>query len=793
MALERSGGVLAGQLGMLFSLGTVGEWSDGQLLGRFLDRENPVESEAAFAALVARHGAMVLRVCQRVLGDSHDAHDAFQATFLLLVRKANTIQRRESVGDWLFRIARRIAVRASVSAARRRLRLDTLITERRNSLEVEPEIPRAADPDFGSLMAEVDRLPERFRAPVMLHYFEGLSTEATARRLGCARGTVLSRLSRARDRLRSRLERRGFSFDAVWPIGGLASRLAWTETVPPLLLQNTIRAGASLGLASASIESVVPATVAALVRGVTRTLAISRIRTVACLFILAVAGVSFGIAASLDPADEPTRGAAAPGLASPAGGTSATRQTALPQATARADSLVFRGEISDPDGKSIAGASVVICDSDGLRPPKRLATSGNDGRFEAAIPLASIEEPGDGGDAVTYLAALATGFGPGWVKIDRNAAEKPVVIRICRDEVAIEGRILDLQGHAVPGARVSVFAIADLPNGFVTTLRTDAGQADPNALWMDVIERRLVLTKEGPLAAARTGPDGRFRLNGLGRDRIVTLTVEGESIEEKFATVLTTSDPTYKPLPLALDDSVELKLHGPQFELTVAPGRTIEGTVRDRDTGKPIPGAKVRSSWSTGETTCDGQGRFRLTGMPKGADNFLTAVADDQPYVRVTKPVGDPVSGAEFTFIHTRPGKPETVAIVSENRELAAFVKIKGGEPDPIRVVLRPSGTVSGRLVDVDGRPRPNMRLEVSYSLGSSQVGEQGFSPPLMTGRDGRFTIRGLVPGLSYNVSVIRRGAKDEEQRYEGYLRTNAWTLKPGELRDWGDVQPTEG
>jgi len=155
--------------------------------------------------------------------------------------------------------------------------------------------------------------------------------------------------------------------------------------------------------------------------------------------------------------------------------------------------------------------------------------------------------------------------------------------------------------------------------------------------------------------------------------------------------------------------------------------------------------------------------------------------------------LGDPVSGAEFTFVHTRPGRPETVAIISENREMAAFVNIKGGEPDPIRVVLQPSGTVTGRLVDVDGRARPNVRLEVSCSFGASQVGEQGFSPPLMTGPDGRFKIRGLVPGLAYTVSVIRRGAKDEEQRYEGYLRTNTWTLKSGEVRDWGDVRATEG
>jgi hypothetical protein len=124
---------------------------------------------------------------------------------------------------------------------------------------------------------------------------------------------------------------------------------------------------------------------------------------------------------------------------------------------------------------------------------------------------------------------------------------------------------------------------------------------------------------------------------------------------------------------------------------------------------------------------------------------------------------------------------------------MAAFVDIKGGEPDPISVTLQPSGTVIGRLVDEDGRPRPNVRLEVCYHLGESQVEEQSFSPPLMTGPDGRFRIRGLSPGLPYNVSVIRRAAKDEEQRYEGYLHINTWTLNPGETRDWGDVRPTEG
>ena len=969
MTPERSDGVLSAQLGMLYSLGTVGEWSDGQLLGRFLAREDPAESELAFAALVERHGAMVLRVCQKILGDSHDAHDAFQATFLLLIRKAGSIRNRESVGDWLFRIARRVAVRAGVDAARRRKRLETLMAERLSSPAYAGASPHDAGPDHDSLIAEVDRLPERYRAAVVLYYFEGLSTEATARRLGCARGTVLSRLSRARERLRSRLERRGVSLEAVWPVGAAADRLARNGTVPAQLVHNTIRAASSMALGGAAIESIVPAAVAALARGVARTLAFSRLRAAACLIILVAAGVSIGLAASLHPADEPSRRAEGPRMAAPARGAAAKGQEPGPEGKVRGDSLVFRGQVVDPDGKSVAGASIVLSRPENLRPPERLATSGADGRFEAAIPPSSIEEPGALDPAVAHLAALAPGFGPGWVKIDRQAATNPVAIRLRRDDLPIEGRVIGLEGRGVPDAKVSVYAIADLPNGFLAALRTDAGQADPSELWNDVMGNRLVLAGGGPLAAVRTGLDGRFRVNGLGRDRVVTLIVEGESIAESFATVVTTGDRTYKPLPVSGDiDSGTFKLLGPRFEMTAAPGRVIEGIVRDRDTRRPIPGAKVGSSWGMDETTSDGQGRFRLTGMPKAPDNFLVAVADDQPYVRVARPVGDPhglgpveadvelkrgvwvtgrvinrssgrpakaivhylafrdnphlkdcpgasifkgitgsgeieyrtdadgrfravalpgrgilavraiepgyltaepltpnaaanvlgqsnfeyqqggfqalvpinprenevavirditltpgrpqhvrpvgpdgqlvertinlgvlsltelgdlVPGVEFTFVHPRPGKPEKVLIFSETRELSAFVDIKGDEPDPIRVVLRPSGTVTGRLVDEEGRPRPNVRLDVSYSLGPSDAAEQRFSPPPLTGPDGRFRIAGLVPGLRYTVAVIRKRA-DDEHRYEGTLHGEQWTLKPGEVRDWGDVRPIE-
>ncbi len=184
-------------LSALFRVGTVAGLGDRVLLERFAERQDASDASAelAFAALVERHGPMVLRVCRAVLGDRHESEDAFQATFLVLASRARSIRRGDSVGSWLHGVALRVANRERRRAARRRHH------ERRHA---EMTAASESDPDRGVrptddvdrvLHEEIGRLPEKYRKPVVLCYLEGLTHDQAADQLGWPVGTVRRRLS----------------------------------------------------------------------------------------------------------------------------------------------------------------------------------------------------------------------------------------------------------------------------------------------------------------------------------------------------------------------------------------------------------------------------------------------------------------------------------------------------------------------------------------------------------------------------------------------------------------------
>jgi RNA polymerase sigma factor (sigma-70 family) len=195
---------------------------DEELLERFL-RGDESESQEAFRALVKRHGPTVLGICRRVLLVQQDAEDAFQATFLVLARKAGTIRNRTLLAGWLYEVAHRMAVKARGHTFRRRN------LERQVAAMSPPPIVRS-DAELAAslnelrpiLHAEVDRLPERYRAPVILSYLEGKTNEEVAELLKWPVGTVKGRLSRARELLRARLGRRGLALSTAFIVAALS-------------------------------------------------------------------------------------------------------------------------------------------------------------------------------------------------------------------------------------------------------------------------------------------------------------------------------------------------------------------------------------------------------------------------------------------------------------------------------------------------------------------------------------------------------------------------------------------
>jgi RNA polymerase sigma factor (sigma-70 family) len=265
----------------LFRVGTVGGLTDGQLLERVATRRDAA-AEAAFEALVQRHGPMVWGVCRRVLDNPHDAADAFQATFLVLVRRAAAVRVDDSLGRWLYGVSRRVAVRAKKTTARRSAR------ERRGvETAVSPDPASDRSELLAALDEEIGRLPERYRAVVVLCDLGGLTHEEAARQLGCAVGTVGSRLARGRERLRDRLTHRGL-VPSAGLVGVVTSVNAVSAAVPRALVDSTIRAALR---GAAGEAAVVAANVLALSEGVLRAMLLTRLKVVAALALLMGAGL----------------------------------------------------------------------------------------------------------------------------------------------------------------------------------------------------------------------------------------------------------------------------------------------------------------------------------------------------------------------------------------------------------------------------------------------------------------------------------------------------------------------
>jgi len=248
--------------------------TDGELLDSFVRQRD----DAALAALVRRHGPMVWGVCRRLLRSHHDAEDAFQATFLILVRKAASIQPMAMVGNWLYGVAHQTAVKARAVADKRSVR-ERQVTEMPEPQLVKQDLWHDLQP---LLDEELSRLPDKYRAVIVLCDVEGKTRKEVARQLECPEGTVGGRLARARTMLAKRLARRGVTVSGS-VLGAILSAQAVSASVPATVVCSTIQATT---LFAAGNAGVISANVAALTEGVLKAKFLSKLKAVTAFLLI---------------------------------------------------------------------------------------------------------------------------------------------------------------------------------------------------------------------------------------------------------------------------------------------------------------------------------------------------------------------------------------------------------------------------------------------------------------------------------------------------------------------------
>jgi RNA polymerase sigma-70 factor (ECF subfamily) len=274
MAIGHDNGVIR-HLRRAAFLHDAGDLTDGQLLERFLAERQ----EAAFEVLVRRHGPMVLGVCRRILSNVHDAEDAFQAAFLVLIRKGPSLQPRQTLGNWLYGVAYHAALKARAARWKRRAK------ERQAAAMNRSEAAREeiAGDLLPLLDQELNRLPDKYREAVVLCELEGKTREEAARRLGLPVGTLSGRLTTARRILARRLTRRGVTLSSAALATVLAPSVV-SASVPPALLGSTLKAAAAVAAGQAAI-SVVSTEVAALTHGMLKSMLLAKLKLTATLLV----------------------------------------------------------------------------------------------------------------------------------------------------------------------------------------------------------------------------------------------------------------------------------------------------------------------------------------------------------------------------------------------------------------------------------------------------------------------------------------------------------------------------
>ncbi len=787
----------------LFGVGTLSGLTDGQLLERFArgrGAAGTAEAEAAFAALVERHGLMVLGVCRAVLGDRHDAEDACQAAFLVLARSAGQIRRGDSMASWLYGVARRVALRARRQTARRRE------LERRRLAGIKAEEPASSPPaePCPELYEELDRLPQPFRAAVVLCDLEGHSYEQAASLLRCPVGTIQSRLARGRQRLRRRLERRGFS-SAIAAIGTAAGLTAPSASaaMPPQLAATIARAATGMVGGQA-----ISGTVAALAGAEMRRLIMTRIlMNSTVLALTGLAATALIAMAIVGRGDDPN-----------------PRAAAVPQ---KIDPAPIHVRVVDARGDGAPGIAIEIRPWD---QPRRIVLADDQGR--AVIPRDAI---GDGATLIAKLRRESLAWAaPGYGNPNTPAATRadPIIMRLLPLTHRVEGTVVDERGKPIAGVKIQLRSLPYPSDGTVHFGSGELNQWVPPAVTDDA-GRFVKILPEG-VAAGLSASHPRYIGPGLGLQadsRILepmvlepaggmtgTVTdaagrpvagaaVSAELIEhhvrilgggdeavsdEQGRYVLGGLEPGVYNLvlsrvpgrPEATARAVEgLRVRAgadTPADLTVIEGRPLRGVVIDREDDRPVAGIRVgcygpaypTSAARVDSRKTDDRGRFTFH-VPPGEqhvyimdgisssrlsrrDLVVPERGEIEP-IRLmrNKPRSNAMMGMMKMMGAAPPiGPPTTVAQAEAVLPTGPMVSLKAME-EKARANAPKDRTVTGHVRDPEGRPLP--AVQVQASLPPGPVPEFQQFDIAATDREGMFLLPRL-PRRPLQLSLNRGG-----------------------------------
>jgi RNA polymerase sigma factor (sigma-70 family) len=765
----------------LWDEGTLVGSSDAQLLERFVARRD----ETAFESLVARHGRSVLAVCRDVLHDQHDAEDAFQATFVILVRKAGSLWVKDSLAAWLHRVARRVAVEANRQNARRRAVEKSCVGFDRARTDARASVANLRQ----ALHEEIDRLPEKYRVPIVLCDLEQLTRDEAAHRLGWRPGTVAGRLSRARALLRDRVVRRGHvDLGAMTLISGVGR--ARHGEVPVAWINAVVTTLASSPSGSMEFTEV-------LAQGVISAMTLAKFKFIAAVLFAAGMTSTFVAWAVVDGRPETSPIAAAFSVQE---STSAKEATSL---KARPAGQPVTGTIVDHEGKPAKGTRVFYSTRDhnydfGHVRSEILADA--QGRYALEVP--TVEGIFPQGIGTGTLWAYRPGSLVASMPIHRGYLPAGLPQRLVLGPPAwsvFEVRSPD--GAPVVGARIEPRSLSRrihsyVPDGLAELIEADIvtdsrGRAVMNAFFLEEVESiRVVTEKFGQQEFA-------FGFSEITSDtRVVTLQAVGrlkghlvgepQAIKRRPLSVVGFSPPDARPQraflhEITTDDEGRFDIPAiavghlavktvPRYDfawyarteglpevkageltdvtLTLKPAINVHGEVRESGTGKPIAGAKVAVALAeTGAMTTRADGTYEGYVPQDGADLELRSVPPDYA----------------MPAYHI------------------ASVRIPDGvekfELPPIELIR--AGELRGLVVGEGARPVVGAEVVATWKSDEGRARGAPHSLTVRTGSDGRFVIDRVPERVDVELSAKHREFRTPEPRLSRVGEASILRLEP--------------